>query len=110
MNFTVTFENKKFDFESFTQYLKFKLYDELEDKSTYSADNKKRLLFTVFIDDTTYQGMSFTQIFNGNCLHSTNEDVRTSSMKFGCIENMKTYFNEQSHVGKHKALVIMNRF
>jgi len=110
MNFTITFENKKYDFESFTQYLKFKLYDELEDKSTYSSDNKKRMLFTVFIDDNTYQGMSFTQIFNDNCLHLRNEDIRISSKKFGCIENMKKYFNEQSRVGKHNALVIMTRY
>jgi hypothetical protein len=92
------------------QFLKFKLYNELDDKSTYSSDNKKRLLFTVFIDDNMYQGMSFVQTFNDNCLHLRNENVRTFSKSFGCIENMKEYFSKQSHVGKHTALVIMTRY
>lgn len=111
MNFTISFENKKYDYESFMAYMVFKLHDEYMDKTNYPADNKKKLLFTIFIDNNEYQGMSFTEIFNNNCLHVADGDIITMR-GFGCIENMKNYLLNQGAAlrGKHRATVIMTRF
>ena len=107
----IIFENKKYNFECFVQFLKSKLYDELNDKSTFSSDNKKRLLFTIFIDDNIYQGITFAETFNDNCLHLDNANDRTIPRSFGCIENMKIYFSNQFHDKcRHKILVIMTRY